>query len=42
MKILKYITPHIENVKPEGVNKLSSKSDTSPVVTPPIGREFAK
>tara|TARA_B100001029_G_scaffold166473_1_gene158932 strand:- start:613 stop:834 length:222 start_codon:yes stop_codon:yes gene_type:complete len=42
IKRLRYITPQIENVKPAGVNKLSNKSDTSPVVRPPIGRAFAK
>tara|TARA_B100000965_G_C19191113_1_gene583165 strand:- start:317 stop:517 length:201 start_codon:yes stop_codon:yes gene_type:complete len=42
IKMLRYITPQIENVKPVGVNKLSNKSETSPVVSPPIGRAFAK
>ena len=41
-KRLRYIIPHIENVKPVGVNKLSNKSETSPVVTPPIGRALAR
>ena len=40
--MLRYITPQIENVKPAGVNKLSNKSETSPVVSPQIGRAFAK
>ena len=42
IKRLRYIIPHIENVKPDGVNKLSNKSETSPVVTPPIGRALAR
>tara|TARA_B100001121_G_scaffold104245_1_gene92402 strand:- start:269 stop:448 length:180 start_codon:yes stop_codon:yes gene_type:complete len=42
IKRLRYIIPHIENVKPVGVNKLSNKSETSPVVTPPIGRALAR
>jgi hypothetical protein len=41
-KRLRYIIPHIENVKPIGVNKLSNKSETSPVVTPPIWRALAR
>tara|TARA_B100000003_G_scaffold200237_1_gene206908 strand:+ start:975 stop:1175 length:201 start_codon:yes stop_codon:yes gene_type:complete len=42
IKRLRYMTPQIEKVKPVGVNKLSNRSETSPVVSPPIGRAFAK
>jgi hypothetical protein len=34
--------PHIEKVKPDGVNKVLYFADISPVDIPPRGFEFAK
>lgn len=38
----RYMIPHIENVKPEGVNKVGYLLEISPVEIPPKGFAFAK